>query len=461
MSKCVCYSSHYRALKMKTTSVVTQRKLRVAILGAGPAGLATALAIENYGSSEYIEVTILDKNASISDYEGVEYAIQPRACYALERIGVKDEVLKRGNPMQKIYFFDERIQKYNISVSVDPKYIFEVYREEFLHDMEGALKRTAVLRSKLISDFDLKEDGSIVVKTKTGKALDFDLVVSAEGLHSVSRQKYLPEAKIIEHDFQILYFLIEAKPGQEMPEHFMELANGSYLQFNMGKIATNSFFPLGKGRLAIAISFNSKTRKQVWSDCGVEVDVPWTEIDPIIKKKIATIFAQDTVVFDSLFTKLLEFIPDWNSKRIYSWTMRDTDAVSTPFLPNGNLIMIGDAAHAMLPCIGQGASLAIEDGEALGKLIGKFAKTKWTPDTLNSSLKQSVFQPFTRSRYPVWKDLIRRSRHAERNFAGQDRLTGFTVAPYIPNPIISSVVLTFERISDFITLCLAFLFKSK
>jgi salicylate hydroxylase len=40
------------------------------------------------------------------------------------------------------------------------------------------------------------------------------------------------------------------------------------------------------------------------------------------------------------------------------------DPLSTWY--RGRLILIGDAAHAMLPTQGQGASQAIEDSEALG-----------------------------------------------------------------------------------------------
>jgi salicylate hydroxylase len=62
--------------------------------------------------------------------------------------------------------------------------------------------------------------------------------------------------------------------------------------------------------------------------------------------------------------------PDWSrdmlqtAESIGLWQLRDIDPLET--WHHGRVILIGDAAHAMLPTQGQGASQAIEDAEALG-----------------------------------------------------------------------------------------------
>jgi salicylate hydroxylase len=61
--------------------------------------------------------------------------------------------------------------------------------------------------------------------------------------------------------------------------------------------------------------------------------------------------------------------PDWlkgifaQASDIALWQLRDIDPLDT--WVRGRTILIGDAAHAMLPTQGQGASQAIEDAEAL------------------------------------------------------------------------------------------------
>lgn len=57
------------------------------------------------------------------------------------------------------------------------------------------------------------------------------------------------------------------------------------------------------------------------------------------------------------------------------WQLRDIDPL--PTWTKGRVILIGDAAHAMLPTQGQGASQTVEDAEALGAF---FEDIVGTPD---------------------------------------------------------------------------------
>ncbi|KAK1992412.1 FAD/NAD(P)-binding domain-containing protein [Colletotrichum falcatum] len=69
-----------------------------------------------------------------------------------------------------------------------------------------------------------------------------------------------------------------------------------------------------------------------------------------------------------------EVFPAWakavfkNCTEVGLWQLRDMDPLET--WHRGRTIIIGDAAHPMLPTQGQGASQAIEDAEALGVIFG-------------------------------------------------------------------------------------------
>ncbi|KAI8800262.1 hypothetical protein BJ742DRAFT_89652 [Cladochytrium replicatum] len=435
----------------------SKQPFRIGILGAGPSGLAAALALEHCAGN-HVDVTIIDKNSSVSDYEGVEYAIQERAVRALERIGIHEAALKRGNAMKEFCFYDERRDKKQFSVQQDPKYCFEIFRQHFLSDLEAELKITKVVRNSLVNGISFQDNGEVEVKfTRRGgdsaeaSSLNFNVVIACEGLHSPTRRQLFPDqSKVYEYDFVALYMLVSVNEEGPAPKHFREIANGSYLQFNMGQNATNMFFPLGKNRIAFTIAFNRATQKRVWTDVGIDENKTWSEIDATTKKRIATKLAGENRVFDDLFSNCIELIPDWDSKKIYAWPMRDTDALQVPYPSDGNVILIGDAAHAMLPCIGQGASLAIEDAVLLGESLAKFAKSEWKRDSLKEDLQKQVFAPVATSRYPVWADLIARSRAAVPNFTDQQTATGFRVAPYVPIQPVAFLFSIAEWIRDLI-----------
>ena len=51
------------------------------------------------------------------------------------------------------------------------------------------------------------------------------------------------------------------------------------------------------------------------------------------------------------------------------WPLMSGIPLSTWIAPSNKLIMLGDAAHAMVPYMSQGAAMAVEDGAAIGEVL--------------------------------------------------------------------------------------------
>jgi 2-polyprenyl-6-methoxyphenol hydroxylase-like FAD-dependent oxidoreductase len=62
---------------------------------------------------------------------------------------------------------------------------------------------------------------------------------------------------------------------------------------------------------------------------------------------------------------------------------------------NGGVLLIGDAAHAMTPFMGQGASMAIEDSVVLAELLGAAPSA-----TFSGPVRANLFRQFEQRRRP-------------------------------------------------------------
>lgn len=428
--------------------------IHIGIVGSGPAGLMTALSLEHYLPAGRASVTLLDQNDDASDYPGVEYGIQERACRALEKIGLLEQALIRGNPINEITFYNARLDKKFSSIHPDPHYTRAVARQEFLSDMTDLLQQTKVLRRHKVKNIVCADDLRVSVAgdighNETAFDIRFDIVVAADGIRSVARRTFFAEhAEIHDRGFSCIYMLIEATPDNA-PAGFLDRANSGRSSLVMGDFSTMTMFPLGKGRLALGIGFDHATKAQIWAEHGLTQDTAWPDIAPSMKKDIAVMLTRDARIEDGLLVKAMELVTDWDSYKIYLWAMRDTDPLEQPFAKDANLVAIGDAAHAMLPSIGMGASLAIEDGEILAKLISAAIADSSDAASFRSAVQQRVFHPLAKDRYPVWDDLMGRARKAAIwNFIDVEDRSRFAIGPQIPNKTASRIVSAIETVAN-------------
>jgi salicylate hydroxylase len=428
--------------------------VNIAIVGAGPAGLMTALALEHYAPAGRVRITLLDQNASAADYPGVEYGIQKRACVALEKIDKLEQALARANPSIEIAFYNARLDKRFRSIKFDSHHTRSVARQEFLADLDGLLQYTRIQRRHKVTQILGAANRSVTVGGEAGEnknpfEMQFDLLIAADGISSVARRSLWPaESEINDRGFSCIYMLIEGTP-YNAPPGFMARANGGRSELIMGSFSTMTLFPLAKGRLALGIGFDHATRQWLWAEHGLAPDAAWPDIAPETKKAIAVRLTKDARSQNDVLVKALDLVPDWNSYKIYLWAMRDTDPLPQPYASSANIVVLGDAAHAMLPTIGMGASLAIEDGEALAVRIAELLGTGVDAEAFRAQLQQQVFEPFTDARFPVWADLVQRARTAAKsNFISVNRRKRFAIGPQIPNALASKVVTRLEWLAD-------------
>jgi salicylate hydroxylase len=172
-----------------------------------------------------------------------------------------------------------------------------------------------------------------------GEAAEGDVVVGADGIHSVLRRHVHPESRPVFSGTITYRGVVPVERVPEWPEE-------SWLMW-LGKGKHFLVYPLRAGKLINFVGFVPADRemKESWSAAGDPEALrhEFADWDP----RIGYLLGQVQTTFR---TALFDRDP------LPSWT-------------KGRLTLLGDAAHAMLPHLGQGANQSIEDGMALATIL--------------------------------------------------------------------------------------------
>jgi salicylate hydroxylase len=188
----------------------------------------------------------------------------------------------------------------------------------------------------------LEQSGEIArVRFANGVTFEADIVVGADGIHSELRPYVFPPSQPVFHG-SVAY------RGTVPHERVPDWPNERW-QMWLGKGKHFLVFPLRAGRIINYVGFvpADEEMKESWSAPG----------DPdVLRAEFAG--------WDSRIESLLAKV-----EKTFRWALYDREPM--PSWTKGRLTLLGDAAHPMLPHLGQGANQAIEDGMALATILSR------------------------------------------------------------------------------------------
>jgi salicylate hydroxylase len=306
--------------------------LRVAIIGGGIGGLSTAVALRATGA----HVQVFEQARQLSEV-GAGLGLQPNGRRVLVRLGLGEEINRIGARLKgfRICRPDGSV----VSAETYPEGVMQlgVHRADMVAVLAAALPQGVVHTGHRCVRFS-QYDEFAVVSFDNGVSVKADVVIAADGIHSVL-QRYVVDATVPVFSGTVAYRgLIPASRLQGWPEYLVSWGGG-------GKHLL--VFPVRGGELLNYVGFvpADEHMRESWSAPG----------DPAI---LAAEFA------------------DWNpqARRLlahvdttFTWGLYDREPLTR--WTQGRLCLLGDAAHAMLPHMGQGANQAIEDAMALATFL--------------------------------------------------------------------------------------------
>lgn len=319
--------------------------IRVAIVGGGIGGLATAVAL----ARRNIRATIYEQAASLGEV-GAGVFIYPNSLRQLERMGLGEALAtvgaKVGNKSRYCRMDGSVVGSILTTDSTGWNGMYGMHRADLLRVLAEAIDPATIRTSHRCIGFTQHETGGRL-SFDNGESAEFDVVVAADGIHS-SLQKYLVEQTPPEYSgFRAYRGLLprERLPNWDLDAHLVWMGENKHFMV----------FPVRAGELLNYVGFVPTANETVesWSAIGDrdELAASFSGWDPKVEELLGKV--------ESCFWWGL-----YDRRPLRRWT-------------GGSLVLLGDAAHAMLPHLGQGANQAIEDGVALAVLLE--GKTRQDP----------------------------------------------------------------------------------
>jgi salicylate hydroxylase len=314
--------------------------LRIAIIGGGIGGLTAALALRARG----LDIAVFEQ-AEVLREIGAGVSIYANAARLLKRVRLDDQLQKIGSPISGITLRTSLGEPITTpSGPATPAFSkgsqgHNVHRADFLNVLFDALpKGTVTLGHRCIQ---LKQDGGRVrLSFANGASAEADVVIGADGIRSVVQREIGLQSRPTSEGMMAYRGLIPAERlawASDLTDPALWLGSGrSFL-----------LYPVARGRLINMVAFvpTDTDSEESWSAPGE------------LKALAAEYVGWDKPVQDTI--NALDETFRWG---IY-------DRAPLPYWSNGRIALMGDAAHPMVPHVGQGAGQAIEDGFTLAVLL--------------------------------------------------------------------------------------------
>ena len=313
------------------------------IAGGGIGGLAASIALARAG----LPATVLERS-TFADETGAGIQLGPNATWILRQLGVLDMIEAAAFRPEAIWLFDgfsgRRLATIPLAGAAEQRYgapYLTLHRAD-LHDalVEACQELTPIALKPGFNVTTVEDRGNEVVATAdSGEVSAGSYLIAADGLWSGLRERIAPRAKL---DFTGETAWRARLPRADLPSPFDAPVVGLWL----GPSAHLVHYPVRGGKeLNVAAVV-----------AGGKAAIGWTQ--PGDASALQASFASWAKATKSL----LNSVESWRGWSLYR----------LPALPRwsaGNIALLGDAAHPVMPYLAQGAALALEDASALAACL--------------------------------------------------------------------------------------------
>ncbi|HET7341132.1 MAG TPA: FAD-dependent monooxygenase [Methylomirabilota bacterium] len=315
--------------------------MRAVVVGAGIGGLTAALMLRRAG----LAVTVVEQAPALREV-GAGIQLAPNATRLLRRLGVGDaleRVAVRPAAIEHRRWQDGRVLlRTLLGETCERRFgapYYHVYRPHLLDLLARALPDDAVQLGRCCAAI-IQHADSVTVVFEDGTTASADLVVGADGIHSTLRAAL--------HGRESPWFSGSIAYRGLVPAEriaHLDIARQSHSWLGPERHFVCYWVAAGRYLNFVAVVPARDWRVESWSATG-DVAEAVADFEGWDKTVPAIIGA---------------------AERTHRWGLYDREPLES--WSAGRVALLGDAAHAMLPFLAQGACQAIEDAAVLARCL--------------------------------------------------------------------------------------------
>ena len=321
--------------------------MKILIVGAGIGGLVSALCLNKKG----YEVEIYEQSEVLSEL-GAGVQLSPNATRVLDYLKLTDDLKPHMFEPRSFQFLNYKtekiISKRELGLKIQDDFgfpNFDVHRADLQKVLLNKVEEEGIKINTNMKVIDVgNEENKAYIKINEEK-IKADIVIGADGIHSVVREK-LFEKKESSFTGNVAWRMLI--PVDSLPRDLILPDTTVWL-----------------GPKKHFVSYHVSGGKNLNCVCLVEQD-GWTNESWSERGNIEDL----REVYNGWNQTIETLLKIANPNTLYRWALHDRPPMKQ--WSKGRIILLGDAAHPMLPFLAQGAAMAIEDGAVLADCISSY-----------------------------------------------------------------------------------------